>query len=156
MSTVALVIRDLHGAENDLATLLLDVADRHRADHEIHHLARDLAGWSHDHVQALAGAGRAYGLELAPVRRPGRAVADELDGGPHRSPGLLLLHDLREIHCAAAGVSIDWEILAQAAQALRDDELLGVVTRCHPRTLRQMRWADAQVKANAAQIVVAT
>ena len=45
-----------------------------------------------------------------------------------------------------AGVSLDWELLAQGAQAIKDDELLALSKQCHPQTLRQMRWANAMLK----------
>ncbi len=67
---------------------------------------------------------------------------------------MLLLADLRHLHRTAAGVSLDWEVLAQTAQAIQDRELLTVVEQCHPETLRQMRWANARVKETAAQILV--
>jgi hypothetical protein len=73
--------------------------------------------------------------------------------GRHHSPGLLLLVDLRKTHRMAAGVSLDWEILAQTAQALKDRELLALSQRCHPQTLRQLRWANAALKENAPQIM---
>jgi hypothetical protein len=37
-------------------------------------------------------------------------------------------------------VSVDWKLLGQAAQATKDSELLALTQRCHPQTLRQMRW----------------
>lgn len=154
-----MVIEELHRAENDLAARLLDAADRHEADHEIYRLARDLARWSQQHVRELAGIGREHGLDLDPdpvAERTASAVLRREGAesfGRRHDPELLLLHDLREIHCAAAAISLDWEILAQTAQALRDRGLLETIQRCHPQTLRQMRWADAHLKANAAQIV---
>ena len=69
-------------------------------------------------------------------------------------PTLLLLADLRHVHRMAAGVSLDWEVLAQTAQAMKDDELLATAQECHPQTLRQMRWANAKVKETAAQVMV--
>ncbi|MEU8347941.1 hypothetical protein AB0C74_40140 [Spirillospora sp. NPDC048832] len=69
------------------------------------------------------------------------------------SPGLLLLRDLRRVHVQAAGVSIDWEMIAQAAQGGRDTDLLQLVERCHPDTLRQMRWANAHLKQVSAQVL---
>jgi hypothetical protein len=154
---VGLAIEELHRAENDLAAELLQVADRHKVDHDIFYLGHDLAGWSQQHVRKLAEHGRNYGLELdtddlglmATVRRRGA----ELVGRRH-DPGLLLLKDLREIHLHAVGVSLDWEILAQTAQALKDDELLRLTQECHPQTLRQVRWANATLKTNAPQIMV--
>ena len=154
---VGLAIEELHRAENELAAELLEASDRHKADHDIFYLGHDLAGWSQQHVRKLAGYGRNCGLDLdadgvglmATIWRSGDGVPD----GQH-DPGLLLLKDLREIHRKAAGVSLDWEILSQTAQALKDDELLQLCQECHPQTLRQLRWANASLKTNAAQIIV--
>ena len=74
--------------------------------------------------------------------------------GRHHEPALLLLADLRHIHRTAAGVSLDWDVLAQTAQAMQDRELLALCKDAHPQTLRQMRWADAKVKETAAQVMV--
>lgn len=159
-SKVGMAIRELHRAENDLAGELLQVSDRHKADHEIFYLGRDLARWSQQHVRELARVGQDYGVDLDPepeedtklvakVRQKGSELL-----GRHHDPALLLLADLRRIHRMAAGVSLDWEILAQTAQALKDTELLGVAKDCHPRTLRQLRWANAQLKVQSAQAMV--
>jgi hypothetical protein len=58
------------------------------------------------------------------------------------------------VHRKAAGVSLDWEILAQTAQALQNADLLDLCQRCHPETLRQMKWANAKLKEVAAQAMV--
>ncbi|MFC4373407.1 hypothetical protein ACFO5K_04785 [Nocardia halotolerans] len=161
MSKVGLVIRELHRGENKLAAQLLHASDRHKVDHEIFHLGRDLARWSQQHVRELARVGHDYDLDLDPepadddtIVAALRQKGSELLGGYH-TPALLLLRDLRAIHRTAAGVSLDWEILAQTAQALADRELLGTAKHCHPQTLRQLRWANAELKAHAAQIMVA-
>jgi hypothetical protein len=73
--------------------------------------------------------------------------------GRRPEPGLLLLADLRRLHRKAAGVSVDWELLAQAAQAMRQPTLLALTQTCHPQTLRQMKWANAHLKATAPQIL---
>ncbi|MGV9717277.1 hypothetical protein [Rhodococcus pyridinivorans] len=92
MNKVSLAVRELHRSENDLATELLRTADRHKVDHEIFHVARDIAGWSQQHVRELARAGHDYDLALS--------------------------------------------------------------ERCHPQTLRQLRWANAKLKEIAAQTVI--
>ncbi len=51
-------------------------------------------------------------------------------------------------------MSLDWELLAQAAQGARKRELLELAERCHPDTLRQMRWANAKLKESATQALV--
>ncbi|MEE6258072.1 hypothetical protein [Plantactinospora sonchi] len=81
------------------------------------------------------------------------AKASELFGR-RPEPGLLLLADLRHLYRDASGVSLDWEMPAQAAQATRDRELLGLAKRCHPETLRQARWANAKLKEASAQILL--
>ncbi|WP_238072447.1 hypothetical protein [Rhodococcus zopfii] len=157
---VGLAIRELHRAENALARRLLQISDRHKTDHEVFHLGRDLARWSQQHVRELARVGRDDDLDLdtepaedhnilAALREKGSELI-----GRHHDPALLLLRDLREIHRAAAGVSLGREILAQTAQALPDSELLDTAERCHPQTLRQMRWANAKLEESAAQIMV--
>lgn len=157
---VPMALEELHRAENDLAGELLHASDRHKPDHEIFYVARDIARWSQQHVRELARVGHDYGLDLgaepdddATILARARQKGAELLGRRH-DPALLLLADLRRIHRKAAGVSLDWEILAQTAQALKDRELLVVAEQCHPQTLRQMRWANAQLKAQSAQVMV--
>ncbi len=151
---------ELHRSENHLARALLAASDRHKADHEVFYVARDIAGWSQRHVTELARIGADFGVDLdpEPAGEPGvlekiqQATSDLLGRRPE--PGLLLLADLRHIHREAAGVSLDWELLAQAAQGARKRELLELAQRCHPDTLRQMRWANAKLKESATQALV--
>ena len=157
---VGAAIEELHRAENDLAGALLNLSDQQKVDHEVFHVARDIARWSQEHVRRLSEVGRDYGLELDPepedestlvarVKQKGSELAGRL-----HEPTLLLLADLRHVHRMAAGVSLDWEVLAQTAQAMKDDALLSTAQECHPQTLRQMRWANAKVKETAAQVMV--
>jgi hypothetical protein len=62
---------------------------------------------------------------------------------------------LRRVHRTAAGASLDWELLAQAAQAAKDSDLLALTEQCHPQTLRQMRWANAMLKELSPQALTA-
>jgi hypothetical protein len=95
----------------------LKVADRHKVEHEIYHVAPYLARWSQQHVHVL------------------------------------LFADLRHLHRVAAGVSLDWELLGPGAQAAKDAELLALTRRCHPQSLRQMRWANAMLKVLSHQVL---
>jgi hypothetical protein len=157
---VTLTLRVLHHGERHLAGELLTVADRHSTEHEVHHVAKDLAGWSREHVERLTGTARAYGLELddAPAKpAPGlltlvREKAAQAVG--HRpEPGLLLLRDLRDLHLDAAENSLHWEMLAQVAQASKDTRLLELASSCHPQTLRQMRWTNTMIKNISPQLL---
>lgn len=157
---LGLAIRELHRSENDLRQELLQISDRHRTDHEVHYVARDLARWCADHVRDLSQVGRDYGEELdaepegesSLVARAREKTAELMGRRPE--PSLLLLRDLREIYMKAAGVSIDWEMLAQAAQGSKQKELLALAERCHPDTLRQMRWANSKLKISSTQALV--
>jgi hypothetical protein len=157
---VGAAIEELHSAENDLAGALLNLSDQQKVDHEIFYVARDIAAWSQQHVRRLAEVGRDYGLNLDPDPEDEATLLARLKqkgaelAGRFHEPTLLLLADLRHIHRTAAGVSLDWEVLAQTAQAMKDTELLATAQECHPQTLRQMRWANAKVKETAAQIMV--
>ncbi|NYV76399.1 hypothetical protein [Streptomyces sp. UH6] len=160
MKGIGIAMRVLHRGEEDLARQLTAVAERHRSEHEVHHVALDLAGWSRDHARRLADAGAARGPGpdepagsrdgglLATLRSKAAAVV-----GHRPEPGLLLLRDLRELHLSAAENSLHWEMLAQAAQAARERELVALVSSCHPRTLRQMRWTNTMVKNLAPQVL---
>ncbi|MGY1915371.1 hypothetical protein [Blastococcus sp. SYSU DS0973] len=155
-----LAIEELHRSENHLAGALLAMSDRHKADHEVFHVARDIARWSQDHVRALAEIGQEFGLALDPepegdptILEKTRQKASDLMGRSS-APGLLLLADLRHIYREASGTSLDWELLAQGAQGARKKELLELAQRCHPQTLRQVRWANGKLKESATQVLV--
>ena len=64
-----LVLEELHRSENDLAHHLLVISERHKVDHEIYHLARDLARWSQQHVRDIADTAKNYGQDLDPEPR---------------------------------------------------------------------------------------
>jgi hypothetical protein len=148
---LGLALRELHRSELKLARALDAIGARHRNDHGIHHVALDLAQWSREHVALIAEAGDRYGVRLrahprtAAITRQGQQwISNRVGRRPE--PSLLLLADLRRLHRLAAGVSLDWELLAQGAQAAKDDRLLELTKRCHPQALRQMRWANAMLK----------
>jgi hypothetical protein len=157
---IGMAIEELHRSENELAVELLQVSSRHKAEHEIFHIGRDLARWSQQHVRELAEAGQDYGLDLETEPREATTVASAVREkgaeilGRRREPALLLLGDLRRVYQMASGTSLDWEVLAQAARAARAGQLLDLTKRCHPETLRQARWAKAMLTEVAAQALV--
>jgi hypothetical protein len=158
---INLLLHAMHHDEDDLAHTLLRMAERHKVDHEIHHLGRDLARWSQEHVRTLAALGERFGAHLDPEPVDEIKISARLSDkageltGRHPQAALLLLRDLREVYVKASGVSVDWEMLGQAAQGLPDTELLNHVQRCHPETLRQLQWANGKLKECSTQILVA-
>jgi hypothetical protein len=148
-SRLSTLLHDLHQDETGLAAALLRVAGRHPADPELHHGCHDLARWSRRHATDLAEAGRRYGVDVDAV--------EPTAGGPQADtvgdPGVQLLADLRDLHRRTAGVALAWEIVGQAAQALRDRELLDLAGTSRSQAERQLAWSKGLVKANAAQIM---
>ena len=69
MTKLPLVLRELHRSETGLARDLLALADRHRADADVFHVARDIGVWSQIHVRRLAAAGAEHGVRLDPEPR---------------------------------------------------------------------------------------
>ncbi|MFF7216936.1 hypothetical protein ACFZAU_41575 [Streptomyces sp. NPDC008238] len=157
MNGIKDLLRALHGDEEHLAKEFVAVAHRHRSDHEVHHVSMDLAAWSREHTRRIADAARAHDLDLDPPGEPhtgllpaiGRKAAEAVGRRPE--PALLLLRDLRDLHLAASGNSLYWEMVAQAGQATGDERLLRLATQCHPRTLRQMRWTNTMIKTLSPQ-----
>ncbi len=154
-----LALRELHRSETSLGRRFRRVGERHQADHDVFHLCADLAGWSDDHVRRIAEAGPSHGVRLADSPpRNGRLLSSvrkmtSVALGRRPEPGLLLLADLRSVYLHVAAVSVDWELLAQGAQAAREADLLELATQCHPETLRQMDWANTMLKELAPQVL---
>jgi hypothetical protein len=157
---IPIVLRSLYDGERGLEGELLAAADRHRVEHEFHHVARDIARWSHEHADRIARAAEPHGLHLpAPADHPEpgplATVRQSLSQavGHRQAPGLLLLYDLRALHLAATENSLSWEMLAQAAQAAKDTDLLHLAAACHPQTLRQLRWTHTMIKTLSPQLL---
>jgi hypothetical protein len=46
-------------------------------------------------------------------------------------------------------------MLAQGSQAVKDTELLDVVSKCHDETLRTVKWATYRIKTASPQALAA-
>jgi hypothetical protein len=155
------VLRALHDGERELADHLDQLPVRHRDDPELARSGPELAAWSRDHVAGLARVAHGYDLVLDPEPvEPGRLAtlgvkAGGLLGDLADDAGLRLLADLRQVYLMAAANSVDWDLLDQAARALRDDDLRDLASACRPHTLHQMRWANAQLTRRAPAVLSA-
>ncbi|MFC5907975.1 hypothetical protein [Streptacidiphilus monticola] len=163
MSALSRLLKDLYQGEAELERQLHEVAERHRTEHEVHHVALDVSRWCRRHRELLAHTAPGYGADLpaaeseetpGPLAALREKAAEALGRRPE--PGLLLLHDLTELHLAAARNSLHWEMLAQAGQAMKEQPLLELASRCHPETLRQMRWTNTLVKILSPQVLTST
>jgi hypothetical protein len=157
---IDLAIREVGTSEAELADLLLRVGERHRVDHDVFHMTRTLAAKSHESLLALAKAADRYGVALdldagEPSDGLRTALREKSSELLARRPqtALLLLRDLREVHLAAAAASINWVVLGQGAQAVRDADLLATVTSRHPFALKTLNWTTTRLKEAAPQVL---
>ena len=156
---IGMAIEEVHSAEGTLVQELVRVSERHKADHDVHHLAQMLASRGRRRMRALEPHAERYDVSLGepPGEGPGvvaslRERGSELTGRRSET-GVLLLRDLRKLHLLAAEASIDWTVLGQGAQAARDSDLLATVTECHPETLRALKWTTTRLKEAAPQVL---
>jgi hypothetical protein len=149
----------VHSGENEMHKMLLRAAEVHHTEHEVHHVARDLAAWSAEHVRHLAEHAERLGIDLDDEADAPSALTERLRAttakliGHRPEPGLLLLHDFRNIYLQGSDNSLHWEMLAQFAQAKHERDLLALTEECHPQTLRQIRWANTMLKTQSPQIL---
>jgi hypothetical protein len=155
---IGLAIRQVGDAEASLVEELARIGERHRADHDVFHLGQALTRLHRANLAALAPFGERYGADVDEHVLGGglfaraREKASEL-AGRRPETGLLLVRDLRRLHLLYAEASIDWVLLGQGAQAVRDPELLSAVAECHAQTLRGMRWTVTRLKTAAPQVL---
>lgn len=159
MNGIQYALRRVHHGENETAKELLRMAERHRVEHEVHHVARDLASWSQEHVTLLAQHAARFDLDLDDQADSPFGITSQLREtlantmGRRPEPGLLLLEDLRHLYLRTSENSLAWEMLAQIAQAKHERELLDLTEECHPQTLRQIRWANTMIKVQSPQVL---
>lgn len=154
-------IEDAQNAEADLAERLRVVGERHAVEHDLYHLGHTLARQCGEHLERLVPFATRYGASTdasAEAESPSilerlRHKSAELVGRSEIS-GFLLLRDLRDLYLAAQEAEIAWVILAQAAQAARDGELLEVTTVCHEEAEARGKWVRTRIKQAAPQILV--
>lgn len=153
-------VRDVQDAVSELASDLHTLAERHAADHDVYHVARALARRCADQLALFAPLAERYGVPargadaadspslLATLRERSAALL-----GRSELSGLLLLRDLRNVYLAAQEAEIAWAILAQAAQALRDPELLQAATLGREDAEACGRWLRTRIKESAPQVL---
>jgi hypothetical protein len=153
-------VEDVQRAEADLASELRAIGERHAAEHDVNHTTHTLANQCGDHLRELAPVAAQYGAPasgnvvpdapslLETVRHKG----SEFEGRSEAS-GALLLSDLRKLYLAAQKAELAWVILGQAAQAVRDAELLEVSNRCHEHADARGKWLRTRITKSAPQVL---
>lgn len=142
----------LREAERTLAGTFRQVAEGHGEEPDVHFLCLTLAQQCDAHYDALGAVVDRYG-EVRPDDEPERLHAGGL--GDTRTGPVGLLRDLQDVYLLVSFVEITWTVVRQAAQALRDEELLDVVSRCDSETSTQAQWCRTRMKQAAPQALVA-
>ena len=138
-------------SEQILADSLRAVADGHARQADVYHTCRMLAGWSDAHRHRLAPIVERYG-EQDDLDEPERLRASGL--AEVREGEVGLLRDLQDLHVLASLVQTTWTVVAQAAQGMRDPELLEIANRSNAETSRQLSWLNTRMKQAAPQALI--
>jgi hypothetical protein len=140
-------------SEKTLADSFRVVAGGHAHVPDVFHTCHTLAAFSDDHRRRLAPVVERYGeQQTEDVREPERLHAAGL--AQTRAGEVGLLRDLQDLHVLATLVQTTWTVIAQAAQGLRDHELLDLANDAGDGTARQLSWLTTRMKAAAPQALI--
>ncbi|MFL6043304.1 MAG: hypothetical protein ACJ740_18125 [Gaiellales bacterium] len=158
MKKIGIAIERLQAAELELADGFRKVGQRHAVEHDLYHLTETLATQCEAHVQRLHPfaqryeAPRDHDTDTSPLAEILNTARLKLSEAIGRQPaGIVLLDDLRHLFVTTQDVGVLWVIIAQAAQALRDAELLALCTESHTESIAQMHWLLTRIKTAAPQ-----
>jgi len=157
------LLERLHANELALGDDYRLTGERHAVEHDVFHTSHTLA------KQCVARANRLRPFLERYAGDPGKEateepgpVADAVAGvrrkvseivGRRETPGLLLLRDLGNLYLSLAECELLWTLAGQAAQSLRDRELLAVASECDEQVTIELRWVKTRMKESSAQIL---
>jgi hypothetical protein len=144
----------VHRAEQTLADSLRTVGHGHAQHPDVLFTCQTLAAMSDDHVRRLTPIVERYGEQRHgdDVDEPDRLHADGL--AEVRTGPVGLLRDLQDLHVLGTLVQTTWTVARQAAQALRDTDLIELCELASSQTSRQLSWLNTRMKAAAAQALI--
>jgi hypothetical protein len=142
----------LHTSEQTLASSYRQVAEGHAAEADVHHMCQTLAKMCDAHVEKLAPIAERYGEDSED--EPDRLHADVMEST--RKGGVGLLRDLQDLYLLASLVDTSWTVVQQAAQGVRDTELMEVSSSCKKDIARQLAWLTTHIKVAAPQALIAS
>jgi hypothetical protein len=137
----------LHRAEQELARAFGEVATAHEAEVDVDATCHTLAQKCDGHASSLEPFVKRYGEESED--EPERLHRTLFEGT--RSGPLGLLRDLHDLYLMASECEILWSVIRQAAQGLRDHELLDVVGKCAQDTEIEIKWLRTRIQTAAPQ-----
>ena len=139
-------------AEQTLADSFRVVGEAQRSHPDVYFTCTTLASMSDAHREQLAPVVARYGEDDTAGDEPERLHAAGLAQARQGPVGLV--RDLQDLHVLAHLVMTSWIAIRQAAQGLRDTELLEVATSSCAETKRQVAWLDTHLKVVAPQALI--
>ncbi len=140
----------LRQTELDLAEGYRNIGEAHSQEADVYYLAHTLAMQCETHAQKLKPFVDSYGEEKP--EEPEKLYHEFFE--QTRSGSLGLLRDMQDLYLMASACDIAWTMVGQAAQGLRDRELLEVVNSCEMETANQMKWIRTRMKIAAPQTLI--
>ncbi|MFG2452824.1 hypothetical protein ACGFSG_25925 [Streptomyces sp. NPDC048512] len=137
-------------SESTLASSYTTVCQGHVADADVHWMTGRFARQCEIHADALQPV-------LARLDTPGEPVPERLhvQGLTTIRAGLAgLLRDLQELYQLVSLVDTTWSLVGQAAQAIRDWELIKIVEGCAAQTTAQLDWLRMRMQMTAPQALL--
>jgi hypothetical protein len=140
----------LRRTEADLAVALRATADAHGDE-------PDVASQCETQARRCEAAARRMAVSVQRYRDNAPPEPDQLHSGLFggtRSGGLGLIRDLHDLYLMAAEAEVLAALVAQAAQGLRDEDLLRVVNEAENAAKSQQAWLRTRMKQAAPQALV--
>ena len=140
----------LHRSETDLAEGYRKVGEAHAQEADVYHLTRTLAKQCKAHAEKIKPFVDIYGEEKP--EEPDLLYHEFFS--QTRSGSLGLLRDMQDLYLMASACDMSWTMIGQAAQGLRDRELLELVEACEVETYNQLKWIRTWMKVAAPQTLI--
>ncbi|ADG88832.1 hypothetical protein TBS_11340 [Thermobispora bispora] len=139
----------LQRSQRELADAYHAFRRRHPREVDLCTVCERLAAQCGDHAVRLEPFIRRYasGAPPDPLDRPAPDPTE-------RSGTLGLLRDLHDLYLLAADCDLSWRIVGQAAQGVRDAELLDLVRYCGEESARHLLWLRSRISEAAPQALV--
>lgn len=141
----------LHKSLQTMADAFREVAKGHGEEPDVERTCEVLSKRIDSQVEKLGPIVERYGEHGE--SEPERLHAAEFE--QTRTGGVGLLRDLQDLYALASFTDITWTVVGQAAQGLRDEELIDVVSSCEQDTARQLAWLKTRIKQSAPQALIA-
>jgi hypothetical protein len=143
-----------HRGEQTLADSFRTVGQGHAQHPDVLFICQTLAAMSDNHVHQLTPIVDRYGEQGHgdDIEEPERLHTDGL--AEVRSGPVGLLRDLQDLHVLGTLVQTTWTVITQAAQGLRDRDLIAMAQQANSDTSRQLSWLNTRMKAAAPQALI--